>query len=270
MALRKVTYVNNQTVISAENLNAIQDAVIALENAPSGGGGGGDGFSPIATVTQTANGATISITDKNGTTTAEVSDGKDGFSPVATVTQTNSGATISITDKNGTTTATIQNGEGGGGSGGDSVWTESTDHPGCFYRTVSSYFGNEKEWLNPPMIGGVLYRTPERYSGQVVYTMCAGLWDYDIGIPEDGRFGISLWEMDYYGKTATINEALRYSIEGWGIIIGGQHALTPDMEMQEFEEFDFGNSGLYGKFSSNMQFDESLTITLYMTLNEPV
>lgn len=33
MALVKVTYVNGVTVITAENLNAIQDAIIALENA---------------------------------------------------------------------------------------------------------------------------------------------------------------------------------------------------------------------------------------------
>lgn len=39
--------------------------------------------------------------------------GTDGYSPVATVTQTDSGAIISITDKNGTTTATIANGRTG-------------------------------------------------------------------------------------------------------------------------------------------------------------
>ena len=44
----------------------------------TGGGGGADGFSPIATVTQTDSGATITITDKNGTTTATVTNGKDG------------------------------------------------------------------------------------------------------------------------------------------------------------------------------------------------
>lgn len=35
---------------------------------------------------------------------------KDGFSPAATVTQTSTGADISITDKNGTTTASVKNG----------------------------------------------------------------------------------------------------------------------------------------------------------------
>ena len=38
---------------------------------------------------------------------------EDGFSPVASVTQTNSGAVITITDKGGTTTATVTNGKDG-------------------------------------------------------------------------------------------------------------------------------------------------------------
>lgn len=37
MALNKVIYVDGVTVITAENLNDIQDAIIALENAPTGG-----------------------------------------------------------------------------------------------------------------------------------------------------------------------------------------------------------------------------------------
>lgn len=40
-------------------------------------------------------------------------DGVDGFSPTAKVTQTDSGATIYITDKNGTTTATLTHGATG-------------------------------------------------------------------------------------------------------------------------------------------------------------
>ena len=83
------------------------------------GTNGTDGFSPIVNVTQTGSGATISITDKVGTTTANISNGQngingvDGFSPIATVTQTQNGATISITDKEGTTTANISNGQNG-------------------------------------------------------------------------------------------------------------------------------------------------------------
>lgn len=44
---------------------------------------------------------------------APTGSGEDGYSPIATVEQTDTGATISIKDKNGTTTATVNNGEDG-------------------------------------------------------------------------------------------------------------------------------------------------------------
>ena len=50
-----------------------------IEDAGTDSTGSTSGFVlPTATVTQTANGATISITDKNGTTTATVKNGSDG------------------------------------------------------------------------------------------------------------------------------------------------------------------------------------------------
>lgn len=44
---------------------------------------GADGYSPSATVTQTETGATVTVTDKTGTTTAQISNGQDGttFTP---------------------------------------------------------------------------------------------------------------------------------------------------------------------------------------------
>lgn len=111
--------------------------VIAVKavDAPSGGGGSGeDGYSPVATVTQTANGATVTITDKNGTTTANVANGKDGkdgytpvkgvdyfdgqpgndgTSPVVAVTAIDGGHRITITDANGTKTVDVMDGKDG-------------------------------------------------------------------------------------------------------------------------------------------------------------
>lgn len=43
---------------------------------------------------------------------------------------------------------------------------ESTDFPGCYYRTVN---GNI-EWVNPPFELGVEYRTAERWDGKSVFT----------------------------------------------------------------------------------------------------
>lgn len=109
------------------------------------GQAGADGYSPSATVTQTASGATISITDKDGTTTADISNGTDGqdgapgadgYSPSATVTQTSTGATISITDKDGTTTANVSNGADGT-DGTDGFSPVATVTPTATGATVS-------------------------------------------------------------------------------------------------------------------------------------
>lgn len=45
------------------------------------------------------------------------------------------------------------------------VAVESTEYPGCWYRTVDGV----TEWLNPPMITGAEYRTTKRYMGKAVY-----------------------------------------------------------------------------------------------------
>lgn len=63
--------------------------------------------------------------------------GEDGFSPIATVEQTDSGAVISITDKNGTTTATVTNGKDG--SAGSVSWNELEDKPFGENVTVNSH-----------------------------------------------------------------------------------------------------------------------------------
>ena len=42
---------------------------------------------------------------------------------------------------------------------------ESAEHPGCYYRVVDG----QTEWLNPPMMLGVEYRTAERWNGSAVY-----------------------------------------------------------------------------------------------------
>lgn len=93
---------------------------------------GEPGFSPIANVTQTASGATITITDQEGTTSANVFNGTDGVSPRAYVNQTADGATITIVDSQGTTSAVINNGDDGepGDNATISVGSTSTLAPG--------------------------------------------------------------------------------------------------------------------------------------------
>ena len=43
---------------------------------------------------------------------------------------------------------------------------QSYAYAGCYYRMV----GDEREWINPPMVLGEEYRTTERYNGSPVYT----------------------------------------------------------------------------------------------------
>ena len=58
--------------------HAVADLRAAAQAGDFDGRDGADGFSPTATVTQTATGATITITDKNGTTTADIAKGAQG------------------------------------------------------------------------------------------------------------------------------------------------------------------------------------------------
>lgn len=87
--------------------------------------------------------------------------GKPGTNGVS-VTHTWQGTVLTVTSAAGTSSADLQ---GPKGDRGSPLWTEDTNHPGCLYRVV----GDETEWLNPPMIEGVEYRTAERCHGVPVY-----------------------------------------------------------------------------------------------------
>lgn len=68
------------TEIEIKNYEELEQRIKTLEEQGAGGNGkpGSDGFSPIANVVETITGAVITITDKNGTTTATVKNGEDG------------------------------------------------------------------------------------------------------------------------------------------------------------------------------------------------
>ena len=96
-----------------DNLIAVAD----LKGDP--GKDGQDGYSPAVTVTQTATGATITATDKTGTTTATVRNGadgaqgtpgEDGHSPVVTASKSGKVTTIKV---DGKAIATINDGADG-------------------------------------------------------------------------------------------------------------------------------------------------------------
>lgn len=91
-------------VYRTEVIKSIGDYTETTPSYTPSGGTGADGFSPIAKVTQTEEGAIISITDKNGTTSAEI---KNGITPTASVVKIENGYRVSITDSNGPTNADI-------------------------------------------------------------------------------------------------------------------------------------------------------------------
>ena len=114
----------------------------------SAGGSGVSGGTIAATAEQKDNGALITITDANGTSTVFISNGADGakgdtgakgdkgdpgtdgVSPSAKVEQTDTGAVITVSDASGTTTATITNGAKGdpGAKGDTGVKGDKGDH----------------------------------------------------------------------------------------------------------------------------------------------
>lgn len=100
-------------IISRGIYNYDTDEYEVIENTPweEFAGGGAQVVSGVVN----ANG-TITFTDSEGnsfTTSGESVIGADGLSPSATVQQTASGATITVTDRSGTTTANISNGQDG-------------------------------------------------------------------------------------------------------------------------------------------------------------
>lgn len=92
-----------------------------LANISTGGGGGtgADGYSPIANVVKEGSTATITITDKTGTTTASISDGAIGPQGVSiTNASINSSGYLIITLSDNTTiNAGLAQGSGSGGGG---------------------------------------------------------------------------------------------------------------------------------------------------------
>lgn len=115
-------------------------------------GGGQDGFSPIATVTETENGALIEITDKNGKTSATVKNGKDGqngqngqdgFSPVVNVFEEDDGYYISIMDSSTVKTLSLKHGKDGtDGQDGVSPLVSVSEGNGGHSVTIQDRFGD--------------------------------------------------------------------------------------------------------------------------------
>jgi hypothetical protein len=132
------------------------------------GGAGDDGISPVAKVTQTSDGAVITITDKEGTTTATVTngkDGQDGVSPTVSVTDITGGHRVSITDANGTKRIDVLDGK----NGNDYVLTEADKEEIAGMVDVKGGGGFIVS-PEPPEDTSLLWIDPDDDSGDNVYT----------------------------------------------------------------------------------------------------
>lgn len=95
------------------------------------------------------------------------------------------------------------------GVSGSGLGVESADHPGCYYRTVD---GN-KEWINPPMVSGLEYLTPNRWNGKPVYSK---LIDFGL-LPKTTVKGVSASSesvdvVSIYGRAYSASEVNSFPV----------------------------------------------------------
>ena len=89
---------------------------------------------------------------------------------------------------------------------------ESADAPGCYYRTIDGCV----EWVNPPMIPNVVYRTTERWNGEPVYVLQQ---DVHIAAGAAGSFSIM-------GAAEVVSADLRYRADGVWLDVSNNPNIT--------------------------------------------
>lgn len=98
------------------------------------------------------------------------------------------------------------------------ITEESSEYPGCYYRVVN----NQIEWINPPTIPGVEYRTEERYQGKPVYLQG---WEYDPPYKNPGGFSELYIDFDSSFNPSAFLESYAI-VESEGFIPRPSSAIT--------------------------------------------
>ena len=239
-------------ISNANNVLSVNDDGTKMEWKPATSASG-----VSASVEQTETGATITITDASGTTTATVENGEPGdpgFSPSARVEQTATGATITVTDKSGTTTADILNGKGEKGDPGFSpsasvAQTETgatvtvTDETG----TTTAELKNGKDGVGLPGQDGFSPSasvTQTDTGATVTVTDKTGTTTANLANGAPGPTG----KTPYVTATATVNDS-----QG-----------TPSVEVtktgtDEAPAFNFAFSGLKGETGEGTKGDDGFS-----------
>lgn len=113
--------------------------------------------------------------------------------------------------------------------------TESEEYPGCYYRTVDGV----TEWLNPPMVPGVEYRTTERFNEKPVYTKSVYIDALPNATEKWVEHEISPLDLEY---PVSINIGLKSAT--W--------AITMPMLSKEIAGLSFALKHIYIKTTSDM------------------
>lgn len=222
---------------------------------------GADGYSPSAGVSKSGDTATITITDKNGTTTATVKDGADGqdgapgadgYSPSASVSKSGDTVTITITDKNGTTTATVKDGDPGEliddtAGAGDTDKTWSADRMSGMETLLEEILSSGDSWAGVQYLVrqgkgatafpvGTQLRTRKETSMSAALGTHTGITAVSVNeetfLAHEGRIGNGIHEFHYDGA-AWIYENQPVTLSDFGITVTGTPASGDQVTVTE-------------------------------------
>lgn len=159
---------------------------------------GQDGTSPTASVSKSGNTATITITDMNGTTTAQVTDGtngtpgtdgQDGVSPAVSISTITGGHSVTITDADhpGGQSFNVMDGTDGspGTPGADGVGVPAGGTAGQVL-TKASGTDYDTEWTTPNPVVFVSGTTPAITALPGIRYICGEVATLDITLPASG------------------------------------------------------------------------------------
>lgn len=114
------------------------------------------------------------------------------------------------------------------------IQIESADYPGCYYRMV----GDVQEWINPPMVYGISYRTIERHNGKPVFVCTVDI----SGLTPSGYDEIDLSHVLPEGRVDVIHYEGVVSVNGLDFTKIPHYAGETDYCMPYF---NFGEGGLW-------------------------
>lgn len=160
-----------------------------IEDLKNSGGGGGSGYSPTAKVEQTETGARITITDKDGTSTADVLNGKNGYTPQKNVdyfTEADKDEMVEKVKESGVlmyteqTLTEAQKAQARANIGADEEWFEIADITST--EEVNSFYVNKDKNGNPFVCKRIvaLMVLPSEIAGAIgeYFGGCNSIWGY--------------------------------------------------------------------------------------------